>query len=367
MKKILFYLLLGMLFISQSCINDNEDPVPVIPSEGVSVNPDIRGAAQPNQVWIDFSDVDQNGQPRQTINSRTDWDLAFYSGAEFKVILNSSIMMAAAKIPNKSDLETVKEADVASLKEMVRVANFDPENTKYIDDVKGNFPSGYTAIDEIKANDSENAVYLVNLGKELYKGTIAVGSTITGGDDRGWMKIQIVRQGDGYKIRYGEINAAGAAIKETVIKKNSAYNYTFFNSKTGKEVNIQPEKNKWDICFSVFTNIIPGAGSYVNADFVTINNLANVGAYEIKITSGSMVEAFNKFKREDVDNSKLVYNEQRVIGGNWREVGPSGSKVKGDVFFIVKDAAGAYYKLRFVKLTDDKGERGFPMFQYKAL
>ncbi|MCJ7935436.1 MAG: HmuY family protein [Chryseobacterium sp.] len=367
MKKILFYLLLGTSLVSQSCINDNEDPVPVIPSEGVSVKPDVRGAAQPNQVWIDFSDVDQDGQPKQTVNSRTDWDLAFYAGAEFKVVLNTSIMMAAAKIPNIADIGAVKESDVSNLKEQVQVANFDSDNTHYIDDVKGNFPSGYTAIEEIKANAADNAVYLVNLGKELYKGSIAHGSAITGGDERGWMKIQITRQADGYKVRYGDLNAVGDQIKEVVIKKNTAYNYTFFNSKTGKEVAVQPEKSKWDICFSVFTNIIPGAGSYVNADFVTINNVANVGAYEIKITSGSMVDAFNKFKKADVDDSKLVYNEQRVIGGNWREVGPSGSKVKGDVFYIVKDASGFYYKLRFVNLTDDKGERGHPMFQYKAL
>ncbi|WP_353145178.1 HmuY family protein [Chryseobacterium sp.] len=367
MKKILFYLLIGSSFISQSCINDNEDPVPVIPSEGISVSPDVNGSAQPNQVWIDLSDVDMNGQPKQTINKRTDWDLAFYSGNEFKVVLNSSIMMAAAKIPNIADIEAVKESDVTNLKSQVQVANFNPSNTQYIDDVTGNFPSGYTAIEDIKATASDNAVYLVNLGKELYTGTIAPGSTITAGNERGWMKIQIVRQSDGYKVRYGELNATGEKIKEAIIKKNSAYNYTFFNSKTGSEVSVQPEKNKWDLCFSVFTNVIPGAGSYINADFVTINNLGKTSAYEIKVTSGSMIETFNKFKKEDVDDSKFIYTEQRIIGGNWRELNPSGSKVNGDVFYIVKDAAGAYYKLRFVKLTNDQGERGYPMFQYKAL
>lgn len=367
MKKILFYLMLGVSFVSQSCINDNEDPVPVVPSEGVSVKPDVRGSAQPNQVWIDFSDVDQEGQPRQTVNSRTDWDLAFYSGTEFKVVLNTSIMMAAAKIPNVADIASVKESDVSSLKEVVQVANFDTENTIYIDDVKGNYPSSQTAIAEIDADPAKNAVYLVNLGKEIYKGSIAVGSTIAGGDERGWMKIQVTRLANDYKVRYGDINAVGSAIKEVIIKKNNAYNFTFFNSKTGKEVAVQPEKNKWDISFSVFTNIVQGAGSYVNSDFVTINNVAKVGAYEVKIASGSAVDAYNKFKKADVDDSKLVYNEQRIIGGNWREVGPSGSKVKGDVFYIIKDASGSYFKLRFVQLTDDKGERGHPMFQYKAL
>ncbi|WP_336687062.1 HmuY family protein [Chryseobacterium bernardetii] len=368
MKKILFYLLVGTSFIAQSCMNPNEDPVPVIPSEGASVNPFVNGSAQPNQVWIDLSDIDAlSGQPKQTVTNRTDWDLAFYSGNEFKVVLNTSIMMAAAKIQNAANIENVKESDVKALKDDVQVANFNPDNVQYIDDVKGNFPSGATAIEEIRANASENAVYLVNLGKELYTGTIATGSTITGGEDRGWMKVQIVRMGDGYKVKYGELNATGAAIKEVEVKKNKAYNYTFFSLKKNKEVIIQPEKSKWDICFTVFTNIIPSVGSYINADFVTTNNIGNVGAYEVKVASGTMVDTFNKFKKEDVDDSRFVYNDQRVIGGNWREVGPEGSKVKGDIFYIIKDASGAYYKIRFVKIVNEKGERGNPTFMYKAL
>lgn len=365
MKKILFYLLIGSSFIAQSCINDNEDPVAVIPSQGKTVKPFVDGPAQPNQVWIDLSDVDLDGEPKQTVNKRTDWDLAFYSGNGFKVMLNSSIMMAAAKIPNATDITTVKEADVTALMAQVQVGNYNAANSIYVDDVTGNFPDGYTAIEEVKANDSENGIYLVNMGKELYQGNISLGAVITGGNSRGWMKIQVTRQGDAYKVKYAPLNSA--SISQVTINKNSAYHYTFFNLKTNNEVTIQPEKNKWDISFSVFTNIIPGAGSYTYADFVVTNNLANVGAYEVKVASGSMIEAFNNFKKEDVIESKLVSNDQRVIGGNWREVGPAGYQVKGDVFYIIKDSAGNFYKLRLTKLTDDSGVRGHSMFQYKAL
>jgi hypothetical protein len=59
-------------------------------------------------------------------------------------------MMAAAKIQNAVNIENVKESDVKALKDDVQVANFNPDNVQYIDDVKGNFPSGATAIEEIK-------------------------------------------------------------------------------------------------------------------------------------------------------------------------------------------------------------------------
>lgn len=361
MKKILFCLLIGASFISQSCINDNEDPVAVSPSDGAVVDPDVGGATQPNQVWFDL------GTNTQVLTKRTDWDLAFYSGSAFKVILNSSIMMAAGKIPNATNIDLVTEASVATLKDLVKVANFNPANVAYIDDVNGNFPSGYTAIEEIKANDSENAIYLVNMGKEIYTGTVPSGSVATGGDDRGWMKVQVVRSGDRYKVKYAELN--DTSHKELTITKNAAYNFNFVSLKADQEVLIQPEKKKWDICFTVFTNTITGAGSYIYADFVTTNNVGGVGAYEVRVTAPvSGVEAYNNFKASDIDQSKFIYNNHRVIGANWRNpVGANGLEVYGDRFYVIKDAEGYYFKLRFTRLTNTSGERGRPQFEYKPL
>lgn len=362
MKKILFCLLVGASFISQSCINDNEDPVAVAPSEGARVDPNIGGATQPNQVWFDL------GTETEILTKRTDWDLAFYSGSAFKVVLNSSIMMAAAKIPNATDIDAVTEANVSSLKTQVQVANFNPANVAYIDDVNGDFPSGYTAIEEIKPTDSDNAVYLVNMGKEIYSGSVPTGSVTTGGDSRGWMKVQVTRTANGgYKVKYAEISSSSH--KELIINKNTAYNYNFVSLKNDKEVFIQPEKKKWDICFTVFTNTISGAGSYIYADFVTINNVGGAGAYEVIVpatTSG--VEAYNTFKTSDIDQAKFIYNDQRVIGSNWRNpVGVNGLEVYGDRFYVVKDAEGYYFKLRFTRLTSTSGERGYPQFEYKPL
>jgi hypothetical protein len=375
MKKIFYYLLVGAAFIAQSCINDNEDPVSVAKIEGSIADPRVGGATQPNQVWIDLSETDPVTKgPLQKLTRRTDWDLALYSGPEFKVVLNSSIMMAAAKIPNVTNFSQVTEATVSTLKNQVQVANFNPSNEIYIDDVKGNFPSGYTAIEEIKANESENAVYLVNMGKDIYTGSVPVGSVATGGDSRGWKKVQIVRSGEGYKVKSADID--GNNYYEVTVTKNAAYNYNFISLKNKSEVSIQPEKKKWDLCFTVFTNTIAGAGSYIYADFVTINNVGGTGAYEVIVPAGtSGVEAYNNFKTSDINPSKFIYNDQRVIGSNWRNpVGTNGLEVYGDRFYIVKDPNGYYFKLRFTRLTkantDDQGvkdERGFPSFEYKPL
>ncbi|MFZ4927763.1 HmuY family protein [Chryseobacterium sp. Mn2064] len=360
MKKILIYLLIGVSFIAQSCINDNEDPIAIPKTDGNVVDPAVGGPSQPNQVWFDL------GTNTQMVTKRTDWDLGFYSGSEFKVILNPSIAMGAGKITNATNIDLVKESDVTALMNQVQVANFNPANTIYIDDVTGNFPSGYTAIDGIKANEADNPIYLVNMGKGIFTGSVPLGTVTTGGDARGWMKVQVVRQGDAYKVKYAELNATNH--KEVVINKNAAYNYSFYSLKNNTAVTVQPEKKNWDICFSVFVNSIAGAGSYIYADFTMVNNLGGAGAYEVKATGTTTgAEAFTNFKLSDVDKTKFVYNDQRVIGGNWREVGPDGYQVKGNVFYVIKDPEGYYFKLRFTRLTSEKGERGFPQFEYKPL
>lgn len=360
MKNIFFALTLFSLLVTQSCINDKEDPVAVSPSDGAILQPAVGGATQPNQVWVDLS----TEKLIETV--RTKWDLGFYSGSSFKVVLNSSIMMAAGKIEGATNIDAVTEASVAALKDKVQVANFDPSNENYIDNVKGDI-NGFTAISEISATDSDNAVYLVNMGRKIFEGSVPVGSTATGGDARGWMKIQITRSGDGYKIKYADI--ASTTHKEYIVAKKTDYNFAFFSMETNQEVNVQPEKKNWDLCFTVFTNVITGAGSYIYADFVVHNILGNVGAYQITVPNGTNAsEYYNNFKLENVDASKLIYNDQRAIGGNWRNpVGTNGLEVYGDRFYIVRDADGLYFKLKFNRMTSLDGVRGYPQFEYKPL
>ncbi|WP_312765600.1 HmuY family protein [Epilithonimonas sp.] len=360
MKKLLLYMSIisGLLF--QSCINDNEDPIP-ISGVGDVISPNVGGATQPNQVWFDLS------SGTETINNRTDWDLGFYNGSQFKVVLNSSIMMAAAKIPNATNIDAVNESDVTVLKTQVQVANFDPNNVNYIDTVTGEYATGYTAISEIAVNDADNAIYLINMGKNIYAGDVPIGSVATGGEDRGWMKIQVVRNGNGYKVKYATLNETNH--QEYIITKNSDYNFNFFSLKNNNELLIQPGKHSWDLCFTVFTNVITGAGTYIYADFVLSNILGGVAAYEVKVTAPTTgAEAYNNFTKNDIDISKFITNDQRAIGANWRNpVGTNGLETYGDRFYVVRDAEGYYFKIRFTRMTSTEGVRGYPQFEYKPL
>lgn len=372
MKYLKILSLLSMMAATQSCLSADEDPVAVRPMTGSEVNVAVGGATEPNQVWIDLSDHDKPG-----INKRTDWDLGFYSGDDFRVIMNGSLAMTVIKVSNATDLGKIKEVNVESLKEIAQVGTFDSENLKYIDNPNGNFLTQTSGIDVIKENDADNPIYLVNMGREIPAvGSIAPGSVALSGDERGWKKVQIVRAPNGYKIRYADLNADNGNIKEYIITKDPEYNFTFFNLKTGSPVKIQPKKKNWDLVFTTFTNEVfmgPGnsAGSYFYADFIATNTLNGVGAYQVNVT-GSLDEAYNAFKLKDVDAAKFVFNDHRAIGDKWRTTTGTAANpvpfVYSDRFFVLKDAEGFYFKLRFNTMKNSKtGERGFTNFEFDPL
>jgi len=371
MKKILFAFSISSLFFTTSCLHEDDGAIQIPPLSGTLMSPDMGGANQRYQVWIDLSaPVPMEGEEdqRQKKNLRTAWDLAFYNGDEFRVILNYSIFMTAGSI-NSTNIDEVNEADFAMLLETFSPgAGIPPQ---YIDNIKGDYftPNG-TAIKEISANDAENKVYLVKLGYDYYHGNdIPPYNVYTSGDFRGYKKVRILRHGeDGYLIQYADLNSTSH--QEFIIHKNPEYHFTFFSMVNESTVEIQPKKNNWDICFTVWNNVIEGYGTYIYPDFVLSNRLSGVGVYGIITDATNLEMAFNNFTLADVNEALFKYDDQRVIGSDWRSTvnGTSSSPiVHPDRFYVIKDPNGQMFKLRFLSMLGPNNERGFPKFEYDPL
>ena len=351
------------IFGFTSCSSSDDtpnEPITVI-IEGATIAPNVGGANEPNQVYIDLS------TNFTTEVTRDSWDLGFYSGSDFRVSINGSIYMATAAL-SATDIDAVTEdaEEIASLKTQVAVGTFDAENTAYVDSPEGDITE--TAIAEVSSTDSENAVYLVNLGYELSTEEPALGSVSVGGESRGWKKIKISRDGDDYVLQYADLNAT--THEEVTISKDSDYNFTFFSFNTESIVNVEPTKSEWDLNFTVFTNEITGYGSYGYTDFVVNNLKANANAYIIDTADedNPTTLTYDTFTLADL-NTTLFTNDQRNIGSSWRNGGGPDSlpTLKDDVFYIVQDANGNYYKLKFLALTNASGVRGYPEFIYSLL
>ena len=319
-------------------------------SLGGSLAPEVGGPNEPNQVYVDLSGNSSKAVQRDT------WDLGFYTGDEYRVVLNGSLYMAAGEI-DATDIDAVTGADVTDLKTKVAVGTFDPANEGYIDNPSGDIND--TAITEINVTADENKVYLLNMGAEIGTETPAVGSVAVSGASRGWKKIRILRDGANYKLQYANLD--DITHKEVTITKDGTANFNFFSIINETETVVEPPKEKWDMCFSVFTNVIPGAGSYGYSDFVFHNRKGGAVAYMVDPADASIT--YDDFKTANVDNAQFSEN-QTVIGSGWRDVF---TKTVKDVYYILKDSNNNIYKIKFTALTNEDGVRGNPKFKYELL
>lgn len=344
-----------------SCSSDDDGPTTEIPSVGAVVQPTVGGANQPNQVYLDLSSEEF------TAVNRASWDFGFSTGADFRVVINGSLKMAVKKLET-SDITLTQVSD----DEVAVGAGTNPSSNGYCDNptgiLAGNGNGIGTAIAEISANDADNKVYLVNLGFAVSTTTPTVGSVSIDGDARGWKKVRILRNGNGYKIQYADLSSA--TFQEKTISKNDDYNFTFFSLTTGTTVQVEPKKDKWDLNFTTFTNYVNFGTevTYGYSDFIVSNMKGGTKVYQVLVANGGTYENFTLANVVE-NNFTVSATDQRIIGSNWRNGGGPSSlpSVRTDRFYVIKDVVGNYYKIRFLAMTNDAGVRGNPVVEYAIL
>ncbi|MET1055072.1 MAG: HmuY family protein [Pedobacter sp.] len=337
-----------------ACSKDEDPIVTVPPSDGstLTLNGLIGtedGASAGNSVFVDFS------TDKQTSAARASWDLGFYSGTDYRVILNHSVG-ATAIITTKNNLNDVTAADTTALAASATLAVGQGLGTfGIIDPVAGNtteYLAG-TVIQAVSATEAENKVYIVNRG--------AAG--ITG--NRGWQKIRVIRNASGYTLQYAKITET--TFKTLNIAKDAAFNFKYVSFATGA-VNVEPEKAAWDIEWGLSTYRAGTTLPYIYSDFVLINFVGGVTAAEVIFsgTAANSTVTYANFTETNLSGITFLATRD-VIGSNWRATtGTVG--VKTDRFYLVKDGAGNVYKLKFISFSaTDSGVRGKPVIEYKLV
>lgn len=319
------------------------------------------GPTYPNRVFIDLS------ANRQTAVLRTNWDLAFSTGSDFTVLLNSSNGMMARPL-NKTDLNAVSAADTTGWGAQLSLAavfaalvnptpDWVADAINWIDSPSD--PRGNPAIDPVSASASENKVYIVNRGNGPGSPAPALG----------WKKIRVLRNGNGYTLQYADIGAT--TFNEVQVSKDPQFAFVYVSLSNGAIVNVEPPVQRWDIAWNGFTSSTPFNSTnlgmltvpYYFQDII-IQNLSGVETAQV-LTSTITYEAFAEADLTSVDFSN---QNQLKIGPNWRSGGGPGGPpaIRTDRFYVIKDADGNYYKLRFTALTTD-GQRGRPRFEFQLV
>lgn len=304
-----------------------------------TLNGKVGDATYANAVYFDLSGNNQTGVDRKS------WNLGFYTGADFRVILNPNYQ-STAKATAKSDINAVTLADTVGI-----VLDHDPSNTATVtlaDDWTGDISK--TAIAAISATDADNKVYLYSFEDNKTR-------------DK-WFKVKITRNGTGYKVQYARIGST--TIKTLDVPKNADFNFVFASLETDKVVSVEPRTKSWDFSWSYSTYNSGLSTPYWVQDYVAINRLGGVSGSQI-MTSTTLT--YDSFKEADI--AAVTWSTAAdVIGTKWRTTaGAPGSTttagVRTDRFYLIKDAAGNIYKLQFLNyIAADGGERGKPTFKY---
>jgi len=309
------------------------------------------GSVAGNSVYLDFSN------DRTSASLRSGWDLGFYCGSDFRVILNNTTS-AGAKVTNKFDLASVNTADTIGL--TLSTSQFDPQpaHLAYFDNINGDLSQ--TVIPAVSTNDAANPVIILNRGTG---GGIAA---------RPWIKLQVLQSAGAYVVRFAGITET--TFKTITVTKDAAYNFRFVSlDNNGSIVTVEPEKAKWDITwsYSVFeTNFGNGTVPYNFSDLISVNYLAGVQVKQkVYADAATATAAYAAFNRDSVNApSNATATGRWTIGSSWRSTQPA-TGARQDRFYIIKDANGNYYKFKCLAMGvgTDGGTRGKPEFKYTLI
>jgi hypothetical protein len=352
MKKnlIIFTGLSAIIFVA--CKKDTDPVFNIPPSDGAQIQLNGIAATEPgsaagNSVYLDLS------ANKQTAVLRSSWDLGFYCGTDFRVIVNST-SIAGAKVLSQNDITLVGAADTIGLTLSTSQTNPLPAHYAYFDDINGDITK--TVIPAISATDADNKVIIINRGTG---GGIAA---------RPWIKIRILQNGNGYILQYAFITQT--TFKTLQIPKDGIYQFRHVSFDNGI-TDSQPEKDKWDLVwtYSLYqTNFGAGNVPYNFSDMIAVNHLAGVTtAQKVYADAATANAAFTAFNKDSV-NATIFSSSRWNIAGNWRSTQPA-TGARLDRFYIIKDPAGNYYKLKCLAMGvgSDGGTRGKPEFKYALI
>lgn len=357
-KSPLLFILMGTTLTFTSCERD-DNPIPEIPpSDGTTLKLDggEGGSSAANTVFVDLS------ADKQTSIKRTSWNLGFYNGSQFRVVLNNTAGASAVEV-NKANLNEVSESDI--ILDDLKIALGTPNAFDNIDDVTGDLSK--TLIPEISATADNNKVYVINPVGGGHGDVISADNLY---------KIRVLREANDYVLQYAKLNAT--EFNTLTVKKDDEYNFNFISLADG-QLNVEPLKTEWDFqwTWSLYTGDMPNGDTYPYgySDLVFINHLAGVSAAEIVVEDsegGATGEpGFAEFAETDLAGVSFD-NNGGSIASNWRKTTGTPVGAQHDRFYLIKDGAGNVYKLKFISMGAgnppvDGGTRGYPELEYKLV
>ena len=318
--------ILSILVLS-SCLKEDEKLPPHNPGDTNIVTISI-GFPYENQVFYDC----ETNQILSS-NSKFDWDLAFESEGNH-IKLNIANAMFASNEGNV-DFNSVNST----------------ANAVWLwDNANGN-------LDSLALNDWINT-------QNVYSNNVYIidRSYDNDGVHLGYYKVQFLSvNANSFTFKYAKLD--GSEANEFTIIKNANTNFTYFSFKNGgKTVNIEPNKEIWDLEFTNLQHYF----SNLPLPFVLTQCISN--RYQnVKVAEGNDGNFANITLPDTINFQFTSYQDE--IGHDWkiRNSQDNSFEIDPNKYFIVQTKIGYFYKIRFIDFYNEFGIKGYPKFEIQKL
>lgn len=192
------------------------------------------------------------------------------------------------------------------------------------------------------------------------------------GADR-YRKFQILSACDvNYQVRFSNLDNSNVTVM--TIPKDPLYSMMYLSfSNTGAVVQQAPPADDWDFVFTKYTHVyfdqpLTSPYRYYPVTGAIINRWNDISASVLKLDSTPNFLPFVQFTYPDVTGLPFT-NAATVIGFDWKSYDFNSSQyvIAPDLYFILKDKNGYYFKMRFVDFYDQNGNKGTVTIEYQRI
>ena len=179
----------------------------------------------------------------------------------------------------------------------------------------------------------------------------------------GYKKVQILAaNASSYTIKVGELNATGGTTLK--IDKNTALYHTCIKLSDLSTVNVEPNKDNWDLVFTTYKDTATAFNTKLNYDLQGVLSGKEVSVSEL-----------NGVNWDNIDlayaNGLSYSKAKNTIGYDWKTntsfMNEKDYVIRKDRIYIVKLNNGKLFKLRFLDFYNDNKESGYTKFETKEL
>jgi hypothetical protein len=249
------------------------------------------------------------------------WDLAFSCKEDdWTIRLNTSKMMYAAQTEASFE-EDINTDDLEF--------RFDPSS--------GNQDStAMAAWFELKDGQAESTDYTWVIDRGIN----------TQGESYGTKKLKVEVLNNRYQISYAELDNF-TSVQSADISKWEDYHFNYFSFEKGA-IPSEPQKSMWTMRFQRYTTLLFTSDGE-EYPYVVVGPLLNPDVRAARVQGD-----FDEFTLADT-NSVNLSSQQDIISWDWKiydfETGTY--TIVPDLFYIIKDQDGFFYKLRFTDFYDE--------------